>query len=375
MAEPAKGLRNIVVAQSSICSIDGEKGILMYRGYDIADLAAHSTYEEVCYLLLKGELPTGEELAAFREELAAARPLSAEAARVVDEIADAAAPMEALRTAVSALSFDDPDKDSNERAANERKAVRLVSQLPTVIARYERRRKGLEPVEPDASLDYATNFLTMLRGEAPTEHEAHVFDVGMILHADHEMNASTFTARVIAATLSDLHSAVVGAIGALKGPLHGGANEWVMNTLQEIGTEEGVEPRIQELLDAKMKIPGFGHAVYKTMDPRAVVLKELGRELSEEADPAEPNWFAMTERMQSYVHAQKGLWPNVDLYSASVYRYMGIATDLFTTLFAASRVVGWSAHVIEQHLDNKIIRPASEYVGPDPRAFPVASRS
>jgi citrate synthase len=375
MSEPAKGLRNIVVAQSSICSIDGEKGILMYRGYDIAELAAHATYEEVCFLLLKGELPSTEELVVFREELAAARPLSSEAARVVDEIATAAAPMEALRTAVSALSFDDPDKDSNERDANERKAVRLISQLPTVIARYERRRRGLEPIDPDPSLDYATNFLTMLRGEAPTEHEAHVFDVGMILHADHEMNASTFTARVIAATLSDLHSAVVGAIGALKGPLHGGANEWVMNTLQEIGAEDGVEPRIQELLDAKMKIPGFGHAVYKTMDPRAVVLKDLARELSEEADPSEPNWFAMTERMQNYVHAQKGLWPNVDLYSASVYRYMGISTDLFTTLFAASRVVGWSAHVIEQHLDNKIIRPASEYVGPEPRAFPVASRS
>jgi citrate synthase len=375
MAEASKGLRNIVVAQSSICSIDGEQGILMYRGYDIADLAAHATYEEVCYLLLHGELPAAEQLAGFREELAAARPLSSEAARVVDEIANAAEPMEALRTAVSALSFDDPDKDSNAQDANERKAVRLISQLPTAIARYQRRRRGLEPIAPDATLDYSTNFLTMLRGEAPSEHEAHVFDVGMILHADHEMNASTFTARVIAATLSDLHSAVVGAIGALKGPLHGGANEWVASTLERIGTEDGVEPAIQALLDAKEKIPGFGHAVYRTMDPRAVVLKELARELSEDADPSEPNWYAMTERMQSYVHDQKGLWPNVDLYSASVYRYLGIEVDLFTTLFAASRVVGWSAHVIEQHLDNKIIRPASEYVGPEPREFPVASRS
>ncbi len=368
------GLEGIVVARSELCSIDGQKGILVYRGYDIRDLAEHASYEEVAYLLLRGDLPSSSELEAFKSDLAAARVVSGEAAQVVDLIAQDAKPMEMLRTAVSATSFDDPDKDSNEEGANQRKALRLIAKIPTLIGRYQRRREGKEPVEPDPELDYATNFLTMLRGARPTPEEARTFDVAMILHADHEMNASTFTARVIASTLSDMHSAVVGAIGALKGPLHGGANEQVMKTLEAVGSVEQVDEEIHRRLVEKQRIMGFGHRVYKTMDPRAAILKEYARALSERADGSEPDWYEMSRRMEEIVLEEKGLYPNVDFYSASTYHYLGIPTDVFTTLFVASRVVGWSAHVIEQHRDNRLIRPNSEYVGPARRAYPVGSR-
>ncbi len=374
MTENTQGLKGVVVARSELCSIDAERGVLAYRGYDIADLAEHSSYEEVCYLLLHGELPRDDELSGFRDELGEAMVVSPAAEEIVDlAAASGASPMEMLRTAVSALAFDDPDTESNELEATRRKAARLVAQLPTLIARYERRRAGADPIPPDASLGYAENFLTMLRGEAPTEAEARAFDVAMILHAEHEMNASTFTARVVAATLSDLHSAVVAAIAALKGPLHGGANEWVMATLERIGDEEEIFGEVEELFERKEKLPGFGHPVYRTMDPRARILKRLSEEFSTE-DGADPRWFRMTERAEEAAMELKGLWPNVDLYSASLYRYLGIPTDLFTTLFAASRVVGWSAHVIEQYADNKIIRPASEYVGPPRREFPALSQ-
>lgn len=374
MADNKGGLEGIVVARSELCTIDGRNGILLYRGYDINDLAEHSTYEEVAHLLLCGELPTSDQLDAFREELAANRPLSGESCHVVDLIAGEAAPMEMLRTAVSATSLDDPDKDSNAEDANLRKAMRLIAKVPTIIARYQRRREGKEPVEPDPDLDYAHNFLTMLRGEAPSEQEAHVFDVAMILHADHEMPASTFTARVIASTLSDMHSAITGAIGALKGPLHGGANYDVMSMLKRIGSVDLIEQQIRARLERKEKIPGFGHRVYKTMDPRARILKEFSHSLSEEAGGGEPSWFEMSDRIEKLVFEEKGLYPNVDFYSASTYRYLGIPTDLFTTLFAASRVVGWAAHVIEQYRDNRIIRPNSEYVGPERREFPALSQ-
>jgi len=368
------GLEGIVVAKSELCSIDGQKGILVYRGYDIRDLAEHASYEEVAYLLLRGDLPSSEELAAFKQELAEARPVSGEAAQVVDMIAGDATPMEMLRTAVSTTSFDDPDKDSNEEDANQRKAVRLIAKMPTLIARYLRRRDGLEPIDPDPELDYATNFLTMIRGEQPTPEEARIFDVSMILHADHEMPASTFTARIIASTLSDMHSAIVGAIGALKGPLHGGANERVMRMLEEIGSIDKVESDIRGRLERKEKVMGFGHRVYKTMDPRAAILKEFARDLSESDDSDEPNWFALSERIEQVVFEERGLYPNVDFYSASTYHYLGFPTDAFTTLFAASRVVGWSAHAIEQYRDNRIIRPTSEYVGPEHREYPALSQ-
>ena len=365
------GLEGIVVARSELCSIDGQKGILVYRGYDIRDLAEHASYEEVVYLLLRGELPTAAELDSFRTELAEARTVSGEAAQVIDLIAADAAPMEMLRTAVSATSFDDPDKDSNDEDANQRKALRLVAKIPTLIGRYQRRREGKEPVDPVPELDYATNFLAMLRGELPAREEARTFDVAMILHADHEMNASTFTARVIASTLSDMHSAVVGAIGALKGPLHGGANEQVMKTLEAVGSVERVDEDVRRRLAEHRRIMGFGHRVYKTMDPRAAILKQHARALSEHADDSEPNWYEMSSRMEEIVLAEKGLYPNVDFYSASTYHYLGIPTDVFTTLFVASRVVGWAAHMIEQHRDNRLIRPNSEYVGPARRAYPI----
>ena len=368
------GLEGIVVARSELCAIDGEKGILVYRGYDIRDLAEHASYEEVAYLLLRGELPSGEELEAFKEALAEARSVSGEGCQVVDLSVADGAPMEMLRSAVSATSFDDPDKESNDEDANQRKAIRLIAKIPTLIARYQRRREGKEPVDPDPELDYAANFLYMLRGEQPSEEEARTFDVAMILHADHEMNASTFTARVIASTLSDMHSAVTGAIGALKGPLHGGANEQVMRTLESIRNPDGVEEEVRRRLEQKQRIMGFGHRVYKTMDPRAAILKEHSRMLSEQADGSEPNWFDMSERMERVVADEKGLYPNVDFYSASTYHYLGIPTDLFTTLFVASRVVGWAAHVIEQHRDNRLIRPNSDYVGPPRREYPVPQR-
>jgi citrate synthase len=365
-------LSGIVVAQSAISSIDPDEGVLMYRGYDIAELAENSTYEEVAYLLLHGELPTGAELDAFRE-LLAQRELPPHVEVIVDESAATARPMDMLRTAVSALAFTDPDTAANDREAGLRKAARLTAQLPTVIARYEHRRRGLEPVAPDPSLSYAENFLAMLHGEQPSERAARIFDIAMILHAEHEMNASTFTARVIVATGADLHAAVVGGIAALSGPLHGGANEAAMKLFERFGSADRTPDEVRGMLQRNEKLFGFGHPLYRAYDPRAVILKRISHELSEEA--GEPNWFAITDAAERTVFAEKGLYPNVDLYSASVYRYLGIPIDLFTPLFAASRVVGQAAHVLEQQADNKIIRPSSEYVGPERREFPVSQPS
>jgi citrate synthase len=372
MAESDKGLRGVVAVVSGITSIDGERGILRYRGYDVGELVENCCFEEVCFLLLHGDLPSSDELASFRDDLLVARTIPTEVEAVVDDSARYARPMEAMRSMGSALSFSDPDKTSNEPDANLRKATRLISQLPTVMARYRRRYYGLEPVQPDLELDYASNFLWMLRGELPSEEDAKVLDAVSIMHADHEMNASTFAARVIAATCSDLHSAIVGAIAALKGPLHGGANEWVMATLKKIGSEDKVDAWVDDMLDRGKKIPGFGHAIYKVTDPRAIILKEIGRKAFDRADTNEPNWFAMTERMERRVFERKGLVPNVDLYSASVLYSLGFPIDLLTALFAANRVVGWAAHVIEQHSDNRIIRPTINYTGPPARELPVS---
>ena len=367
------GLEGIVVARSRLCSIDGAKGVLIYGGYDVGDLAEHSSYEEVCFLILRGRLPGAEELDRLRHELAEARPLSEETESVIDMLASHAAPMEMLRTAVSADSFDDPDKSSNAEEANFRKAIRLIAKMPTMVARYDRHRRGLDPVEPDPALGHAANFLYMLSGERPDQQAARTFDVALILHADHEMNASTFTARVIASTLSDMHSAITGAIGALKGPLHGGANEQVMHLLLDIGGDQDVEREIRDRLARKERIMGFGHRVYKTYDPRAVILKRFSRALAESSD--EPQWFTMSEHIEKAVMDEKGLYPNVDFYSASTYHYLGIETGLFTPIFAMSRVVGWAAHVIEQHGDNRLIRPSSEYVGPPLRPYePIEQR-
>jgi citrate synthase len=367
------GLEGVVVARSRLCSIDGQNGVLIYGGYDVNDLAEHSTYEEVCFLILRGHLPTVQELDAFTRELSDSRALSEETAQVVDMLADHAEPMEMLRTAVSSDSFDDPDKNSNAEDANFRKATRLIAKMPTIVARYDRRRRGLAPIESDPSLPHAANFLRMLNGQPPGQAAAKTFDVALILHADHEMNASTFTARVIASTLSDMHSAITGAIGALKGPLHGGANEQVMKLLEAIGSEDKVDAEIRSRLDRKERIMGFGHRVYKTYDPRAVILKRFSKMLA--AESSEPHWFTMSEKIEKAVIEEKGLYPNVDFYSASTYHYLGIETGLFTPIFAMSRVVGWAAHVIEQHSDNRLIRPSSEYVGPAPRPYvPIEAR-
>jgi citrate synthase len=364
-------LSGVVVAQTELSSIDPERGVLMYRGYDIADLAEHATYEEVAHLLLEGDLPDAEQRAAFEEELGR-RELPRSVQALIDGNARDASPMEMLRTATSLLSFDDPDEASIERGAERRKAIELIARLPTIVARHERLRRGLDPVAPDPSRSYAENFLTMLRGESPTEQETRAFDIAMILHAEHELNASTFAARVVAGTRADLHSAIVAAICALKGPTHGGANKAAMEMLEGFGSVEGVPEGVRARLESRQTLFGFGHPVYMTMDPRARILKRLSEQFSQDA--GEPNWYAITEATEREVKQQKGLWPNVDLYSGSLYRYLGIPDDLFIPLFECSRVVGQCAHVLEQHTNEKIIRPAAEYVGPEPRDYPVATR-
>jgi citrate synthase len=340
----------------------------MYRGYDIAELAEHSSYEEVAYLLLEGELPYGDELEQFAERLSAARELPPAVATIVDGNAMDASPMETLRTAVSALSFADPAEDATDRENELRKAIELIARLPAIIARYERRRRGLSAVDPDASLGYAESFLTMLRGEEPTTEEARAFEVAMILHAEHEMNASTFTARVVAGTNADMHSAIVAAICALKGPLHGGANQAAMLMFEGFGSPAAVAEGVRARLEARQPVYGFGHPLYRAMDPRAPILRRLAEQF---ADDGEPDFLEIAKTAEQEALAQKGLWPNVDLYSGVLYHYLGIPTDLFIPLFALSRVVGQAAHVLEQHAGGKIIRPSADYVGEPPRDYPV----
>jgi citrate synthase len=369
-AKKSVQLSGVVVAQSAISSIDPDEGVLMYRGYDIAELAEHSSYEEVAYVLLYGELPDASELDGFREALSK-RELPSRVQSIIDGAAGALS-MDVLRTAVSALAATDPDRDDNGRDAGLRKAARLIAQLPTIVTRHHRRRQKLEPVAPDPELGYAENFLQMLHGEPPGEQATRAFDVAMILHAEHELNASTFTARVIAGTGADLHAALVGGIAALGGPLHGGANAAAMKLFERFGSAERTPGEVRGMLERKEKLFGFGHPLYRAYDPRALILKRSSLEFSEEA--GDPNWYAITEAAERTVFEEKGLYPNVDLYSASVYTYLGIPTDLFTPLFAASRIVGQAAHVLEQQADNKIIRPSSEYVGPERRSFPVRAR-
>jgi len=360
-------LSGIVVAESSVSSIDPDAGVLMYRGYDIADLAEHSAYEETAFLLLYGELPDAAGREAFAQELAQ-RELPDATAEAIDRSASTAAPMDLLRTAASTLSFGAAGQGAIDRGAGLAAATRLIAQLPTAVARHHRRRQGLEPVAPDASLPYSENFLTMVSGERPSERAARIFDIAMILHAEHEMNASTFTARVVAGTGADLTSAIVAAIAALSGPLHGGANAAAMALFEEWGSPERTPSAVRGMLERKEKLYGFGHPLYRTYDPRALILKGLSKELSEAA--GDPDWFAITDAAERTVFEEKHLYPNVDLYSASVYRYLGIPTDLFTAVFAASRTAGWSAHVLEQHTDNRIIRPSATYVGEPRRSYP-----
>jgi citrate synthase len=359
-----KGLEGIVAANSGICYIDGDAGVLAYRGIDIHELAENSTFEETTYLLWNGILPNEFALRGFQQQLALARVLDQRIIDMLKSFPTSATPMEVLRTTVSALSFYDADEKDNSHDANVRKAFNLTAQIAMIVAVYDRIRKGKEIVPPDRTLSHAANFLWMLNGVKPSETATRTLDMALVLHADHELNASTFAARVIAATLSDIHSAITGAIGALKGPLHGGANEGVMRLLLAID-KAGADPveYVKNMLLAKQKIMGFGHRVYKTEDPRATHLRRMSEQLGK--DSGVPKWYDMSRAIELHINQDKKLNANVDFYSASTYQTLGIDIDLYTPIFAVSRVAGWAAHVIEQLDDNRLIRPRADYIGPE----------
>jgi len=361
------GLRGVVVSESRISSIDGQRGILAYRGIDIHALAEHSSFEEVVFLLHEGTLPNRAALQALNEELVRERGVPPEALEILRRLPRDTHPMASLRTLVSALGAlqDEPGDGSAPLA---RTARRLTAQMATLVAMIARVRQGREPVAPDGSnLGHAANFLYMLTGTRPEREAARAMDVALVLHADHEFNASTFAARIAASTLADMHGAVTSALATLKGPLHGGANEAVMRSLESIGSAERAEEWAREAFSAKRKLMGFGHAVYKTEDPRATHLRVMARTLGERA--GESRWYAIAERLEAAVRAQKGLYPNVDFYSAPAYRALGIPLELFTPVFAVSRIAGWTAHIMEQLANNRLIRPESEYTGPKDVAY------
>lgn len=360
-ASAAAGLRGVVAASSSIGDVNGEKGELIYQGLNIHDLAKNSTFEEVIFLLWNGRLPKRAELDEFKRNIAANQELSPEILQLMRQFPRDAEPMDTLRTAVSALAFYDKNAKDTSREASVRTATRLTAQFPTIVAALERLRKGQEPISPKPDASIATNFLYMLKGEMPSEHDAHVLDVALILQADHELNASTFTSRVVAGTLADMYGAVTAAIAALSGPLHGGANTNVMKMLLEIGEVENVEPYIKDALAAKRKIMGFGHAVYKTEDPRATNFRRFSQEMAERTGQ---KWYEMSRKVEETIMREKGLFPNVDFFSASTFYMMGIPLDLYTPIFAVSRISGWTGHILEQYANNKLIRPRAEYIGP-----------
>jgi citrate synthase len=372
------GLRDVVAAPSSICFIDGEKGILNYSGYNIHELAEHSTFEEVVYLLWNGRLPKRRELDELNSALIANRKLPVELIALIKSFPRDVVPMDALRTAISALAFYDPDRNDNSLEANRRKAIRLTAQFASVVAAIDRIRHGQLPLDPDPKLSHAANFLYLLNGREPLDVEARAFDIALILHADHEFNASTFAARVTAGTLADLYASITSAIGALSGPLHGGANEQVMRMLIEIGSVEKVDNYIKQKLAAGEKIMGIGHAVYRTEDPRATHLRKMSKEIGKRQ--GDSKWFDMSQRIEDLVvkemtSKQKPIRPNVDFYSASTYYMLGIPIDLYTPIFAVSRISGWTAHVLEQYANNKLIRPRSEYTGQmDLKYIPIDRR-
>jgi citrate synthase len=359
-----KGLEGIVATNSTICYIDGDSGVLAYRGIDIHELADHSTFEETCYLLWFGRLPKSNELKDLQQRMAEERKLDPAILDFLRRVPKQALPMDVLRTAVSALSFYDPENTKNDHDANVHKAIRLTSQIAMLVAAYDRIRKGKEVIEADRSLSHSANFLWQLTGVKPSSTAERALDIALILHADHELNASTFAARVTAATLSDMHSAITSAIGALKGPLHGGANEAVFRILSKIDQEKADPVEyIRAMLAQKKKVPGFGHRVYHTEDPRATHLRVMSRDLGKAS--GQPQWYDMSEKIEKFVKAEKKLNANVDFYSASTYHTLGIDVDLFTPIFAVSRISGWAAHVIEQLDDNRLIRPRAEYLGPE----------
>ena len=363
-AKPKAGLEDVVAATSAICYLDGDRGVLAYYGHDIHDLAKGASFEEVCYLLWHGRLPNRAELGDLQSQLAAARPVSEPMLRLMKQL-PASDGMDMLRTLTSALGQYDPEVNDSSPQAQYRKAVRLTAQMASLVATYGRLQAGGGPIQPDPALGQAANFLYMLKGERPSALATRAFDIALVLHADHELNASTFAARVAAATLTDIYSAIVGAVGALKGPLHGGANADVMRLLIEIGPEaapERVDEAIRAKLARKVKIPGFGHRVYRTEDPRATHLRRMSKDLGERA--GNTRWYDMSTRIEALVTGEKKLYPNVDFYSASTYYTLGIPIDLFTPIFAVSRVSGWTAHCLEQYKNNRLIRPRTDYIGP-----------
>ena len=370
----APGLEGVIALESELSFIDGQRGDLVYRGYDIHDLAEQASFEEVIYLLANGNLPTQDQLDELTAQLQAARPLPEPVLDLIRQVPDDAHPMAVLRTAVSALAFHDPETEDPAPEANRRKATRILAQMPGVIAAFARLRSGKEYVPPLDDGSTARNFLYMLNGEMPGTAAEETFDVCLVLHADHGLNASTFTGRVIGSTLSDMYSAVTGAIGALKGPLHGGANVEVMKMLLEIDkSDQDPVTFVKQRLEAGDRIMGFGHRVYKTMDPRADILRGMLEDLSEEQNAQK--WHRYSMQIMETMKDETGIDPNVDFFSASVYYMLGIDIDLYTTIFALSRTAGWSSHLLEQWADNRLIRPRAEYVGDKNRTLtPIAER-
>ena len=367
------GLRGVVAAQSAIGDVNGEQGVLIYQGYNIHDLAEHSTFEEVIFLLWNGRLPKSDELEALKDQFQANYAIPSEIIELLKTIPKDANPMDVLRTAVSALGFYDAEGHSTEREAAVQTAVKLTGQIGTIVAAWERIRAGKDVIEPDSSLTIAENFLYMIRGEKAEADEARMFDIALILHADHELNASTFTTRVVAGTLADMYGAVTAGIAALAGPLHGGANTNVMKMLLEIGDIDRVDAWVDEALASKKKIMGIGHAVYKTEDPRATWLRKFSRQLGEKYGNLK--WFEMSQRIEQLMNEKKGMYPNVDFYSASAYYLMGIPLDQYTPIFAVSRISGWTGHILEQYSNNKLIRPRAEYIGArDQKYVPIDER-
>lgn len=369
-----RGLEGVVAAETNISWVDGIHGKLYYWGYDIHDFAEQVSFEEVVFLLWNGRFPNAQECEAFRVELASEMRLPSQVVEMLKLMPPNAHPMSILQTAVSVLGVLDPDSKDNSSESNRRKAKRLVAQVPTIIADLHRIRKGQPLISPDPHLGIADNFLYMLRGTPPEEIEQKAMDLLMVLHADHGLNASTFTARVIASTLADMHTAVAGAIGALKGPLHGGANQKVMEMILQIGKVDMVQEYIAGMLENKQRIMGFGHRVYRTEDPRARHLRKYSEQLCQLRGCGE--LYEISHRIETIVREAKGIYPNVDFYSATVQHALGIPPDFFTPIFAASRTAGWTAHIIEQYADNRLIRPTSKYTAELGRKFvPIDQRS
>ena len=361
-ASAAAGLRGVVAAQSAIGDVNGEQGVLIYQGYDIHDLAENSTFEEVVFLLWNGRLPKKEELESFSAEIRANYAVPAEIIALLRTFPKDSDPMDVLRTATSALAFyDTANAHRTDREHAVRSAIKLTAQFPGIVTAWERIRQGMDPIAPLADQNIATNFLYMLRGEMPEADEVKIFDICLILHADHELNASTFTTRVISGTLADMYGAVTGGIAALSGPLHGGANTNVMKMLIEIGSIENLEPWLDNALAEKKKVMGIGHAVYRTEDPRATWLRKFSKQMGEKK--GDLKWFEMSQKLEKMMNEKKGMFPNVDFYSASTYYLMGIPLDQYTPIFAVSRVSGWTGHILEQYGNNKLIRPRAEYIG------------